>query len=180
MKLELLNSGVGARGAADNKVIFGDHIRTVEPPDFRAVANLSNICFGDDNALTGVDPETPHTIANEVASGRTIFAMFETLEIVGIVLLDPSRGCISKLAVLHSKRKLGYGRRLVEAAENKAKTLNWPKVLVGVLENRPSLLQYYGKIGYVVTGERKDVAAQQSGSGTKPRLIIMSKPLVNI
>lgn len=48
----------------------------------------------------------------------------------------------------------GIGGKLIRAAFDKMKELGYSKAVIHVLENRPEILGWYRKIGFVDTGEK--------------------------
>jgi ribosomal protein S18 acetylase RimI-like enzyme len=62
---------------------------------------------------------------------------------------------ISKLAVEPSRRREGWGSRLMGKAETYANDEGWPATRIFVLNVRMELFAFYGSLGYVDTGSRK-------------------------
>ncbi len=97
--------------------------------------------------------------------------------IVGFVYVDPVRKAAFKLAVNPNFRRMNSGRRLMEAAEAKARTLGWDQLLVGVMDTKESLVAYYNRLGYADTGERKKMEPSAGYAGATRHFIILSKSL---
>ncbi len=58
------------------------------------------------------------------------------------------RGWINYLAVAPERRRLGLGRRMMEAAEGELRKLGCPKINLQVRRGNRDVLAFYGRIGF--------------------------------
>ena len=58
------------------------------------------------------------------------------------------RGWINYLAVSPEKRRQGIGRRMIEAAEKKLKSLGCPKLNVQIRNSNNDVVEFYKRVGF--------------------------------
>jgi ribosomal protein S18 acetylase RimI-like enzyme len=149
-------------------------VRLATSDDLQAVAKLVNICYHDEVQDGITDQDSRESLEKILDRGNPIFVLVASDLIVGCVYVDVLREGIFKLAVAPGLRRKGFGRLLMEAAEIYARNLGWAVVLLGVIETKGWLVEYYARQGYRLTGERKEMAVK---ADSRPKLIIMEKAL---
>ncbi len=72
-------------------------------------------------------------------------------EIVATAMVgyEGHRGWVNYLAVSPSRQRLGLGRKIMEAAEQKLKALGCPKLNIQVRTTNTSVIEFYKKIGFL-------------------------------
>jgi ribosomal protein S18 acetylase RimI-like enzyme len=105
----------------------------------------------------------------QVASGN-VWVLVVDREIVGLVVLVPEADSLllENIAVAPEKQRLGFGRRLIEFAEARARQCGYRKIHLYTHELMHENLAWYARLGYQETSHRLD-------SGF-PR-VFMSKPI---
>lgn len=154
-------------------------IRAPREGKWGEIANLLRVCFADEVAVGGT-PDTPESVAELQRSGNHLLVMEVGGKIIGFVYLDPSREGAFKLALEPALRGKGYGKQLMEAADEKARSLAWKRLLVGVMDTKQSLVSYYQDLGYKDTGERGEMISRPGYTGPERQLIILGKRLTQI
>jgi GNAT superfamily N-acetyltransferase len=152
----------------------------IRPPgeaEWTAIANLLRVCFADEGPEVGGTIDTAESVAALQQSGKHLLVMEVGDRIIGFVYLDPKRKGAFRLAVDPGFRGMDYGRQLMEAAEAKARTFGWERLLLGVRDTKQTLVPYYHRLGYADTGERYEMEAHPGYGGPKHYFIILSKRL---
>jgi ribosomal protein S18 acetylase RimI-like enzyme len=94
-----------------------------------------------------------------MANERAVFIKCTSPEglIQGCVYLEhKERGLyLGMLSVRPEAQGSGTGKRLLQAAAERAKSLKCPVVFMQVVSERPELMDWYRRHGYELTGERK-------------------------
>lgn len=67
---------------------------------------------------------------------------------------NPEEAEIGLFSVNPAYQSRGIGGRLIRTSFEKMKELGYSRAVIHVLENRPELLAWYRKLGFVETGER--------------------------
>lgn len=93
-------------------------------------------------------------------------------EVIGTVTLKPDHACleISTVAVLPRLQNRGWGRRLMDYAENYARELGLSEARLYTNEKLDHLVRYYQKLGFIETTRMQDGGYQR---------VFMRKPLVD-
>jgi hypothetical protein len=124
-------------------------IREFAEADHVAVANLWDLVFPDDPPRN----EPALVIRRKLATQRELF-LVGCLQgrIVGAVLggYDGFRGWVYHLAVHPEQRNLGFGRQLMEAAEDRLRALGCPKLNLQVRAHNSAVVRFYEHLGYSV------------------------------
>lgn len=104
------------------------------------------------------DKDMTNYITNNGKPNTLLFAL-EGDNVVGTVQIQPSHESPKEAEVglfsvspLHQSR--GIGGKLVRQALSEMSTLGFDTAVMHVLENRPELLLWYRKLGFLETGER--------------------------
>lgn len=143
------------------------NIRPFNPADAGSIIDLWKKCdlvkpendpWRDIERKMRVDPELLLVGEEDGRVIATVMAGFEG-----------HRGWINYAAVHPEYRKKGYGKRMMEAAEDALKKLNCPKINLHVRSNNEEALGFYQAIGYqtddvISLGKRliKDEAKEES------------------
>lgn len=154
------------------------HIRTATAADQERLIPLINAAFSLEIFLEKprIDPERFAAamekgviLVGEDATGTTLASVYT--EVRG------QRGYIGMLAVDPSRQRSGFGRRMMQAAEDRLRSLGCTAVDINVLSLRPELLPLYRKLGFVETGT-EPFEYPYAIAGNQPcHRIILSKSL---
>lgn len=90
--------------------------------------------------------------------GVTILAARNNETLVGCVAVtrkDSALGYLGMLCVAPTLQSAGLGRRLLDAAEDHARTLGLAAMEMTVIDSRTSLIAWYVRRGYRLTGETR-------------------------
>lgn len=74
---------------------------------------------------------------------------------VSVRLVDATRAYLGLLTVDPTMQAAGLGRRLIAAAEDRARDMGATVMEMTVIERRTELIRWYERRGYRVTGERR-------------------------
>ncbi len=122
-------------------------IRPYQEPDITSVVALWERC-----GLV-VPHNDPHKdIELKVRFQPELFLIAQLdWQLVGTVMAgyEGHRGWLNYLAVDPEHQRKGYGRRLVDAAENRMRELGCPKVNLQIRGTNKQALAFYRAIGYV-------------------------------
>ena len=91
---------------------------------------------------------------------REFYKLVENNILIGLVVIEQSQKennlfFIERLSVLPEYRHKGYGRILMQYAENRIKELKGKKISLGVIHENIVLTQWYSTQGYSVSGLKK-------------------------
>lgn len=81
-----------------------------------------------------------------------------TETVVGTIQIHPSQdhpkeAKVALFSVSPAQQSRGIGGKLIRAAMEEMKTLGFEYITLQVLENRPEILNWYKKLGFIETGE---------------------------
>jgi ribosomal protein S18 acetylase RimI-like enzyme len=122
-------------------------VREFAEADRARVVALWKLVFPDDPARN--DPEA--VIRRKLAVQRELFLVGVLHgEVVATVLggYDGFRGWVYHLAVHPAQRRLGFGRKLMEAAEERLRALGCPKLNLQVRAHNRAVVGFYEALGY--------------------------------
>ncbi|MFM7378957.1 MAG: GNAT family N-acetyltransferase [Erythrobacter sp.] len=74
---------------------------------------------------------------------------------VAVTRKDSAMGYLGMLCVLPTLQSGGLGRKLLDAAEDHARNLGLAAMEMTVIDSRASLIAWYVRRGYAMTGERR-------------------------
>lgn len=124
-------------------------IRPFDEQDLLDVVRLWEAVFPDDPPHN--DPRT--VVARKLQTQRDLF-LVGSLDgrLVATVLagFDGYRGWVYHLAVSFDLRRHGFGRRMMEAAENRLREAGCPKVNLQVRATNQVVIDFYRKLGYAI------------------------------
>ena len=124
------------------------HIRTATLNDISAITQIWDEC-----KLTRPWNNPSDDIKNALTTPTSTILLLldkDKHEIIGTVMTgyDGHRGWIYYLAVKTEYQKQGYGKKLVEEAENWLKVRNVPKVNLMIRNTNKAVKKFYESIGY--------------------------------
>jgi ribosomal protein S18 acetylase RimI-like enzyme len=93
---------------------------------------------------------------------------------VAVTCKDASLGYLGMLCVLPTLQSAGLGRRLLDAAEDHARALDLAAMEMTVIDSRDSLIAWYERRGYALTGERRPFPVLRDPPVT---FVVLEKPL---
>ena len=99
--------------------------------------------------------EKPQAVAKAMQNGELIYILKEKKKPVGTIRFKVEKiffkGSISRLAVLPEHRKQGYGKMLMDFAENELKKQGVHQVETSIVKRFEGLQAFYQSLGYSVT-----------------------------
>lgn len=129
-------------------------IRTGTLADAESIASLINKAFIVERMAFDGDRTSPEKVSELFGSGLFLLAESQS-SLVGCVYLQPreSRGYLGLLSVDPICEGQGLGRRLMDAAEQHARTIGLHALDLRIISPRAeALLPFYLKLGYAQTG----------------------------
>ena len=168
-------------------------VRPATPADIPALHALIERAYRGEEAKTGWTSEA-HLIGGQrtdvgqleamlADAGTTILVAAEAQALIGCVLVA-DRGAHAYLGMLTVDPKCqgaGLGDRLTRAAEDHARALGRTRIEMRVIRQRPELIAYYTRRGYVDTGVREPFPYGDPAIGVPVRddleFVILAKPL---
>lgn len=107
----------------------------------------------------------------------TILTVREAGTLIGCVAVtrkDETLGYLGMLCVLPTLQSEGLGRKLLDAAEDLARTEGIAAMEMTVIDSRTSLIAWYERRGYAFTGERRPFPVLRDPPIT---FVVLEKPL---
>ena len=93
---------------------------------------------------------------------------------VAVTRKDDTLGYLGMLCVLPTLQSAGLGRKLLDAAEDLARTEGIAAMEMTVIDSRTSLIAWYERRGYAFTGERRPFPVLRDPPIT---FVVLEKPL---
>lgn len=119
----------------------------------------------------------------EQGKPNTLLFAFEEDQVVGTVQIQPSHAESNEAEVglfsvspLHQSR--GIGGKLIRQAMEEMVNLGFDTATMHVLENRPEILSWYKKLGFVETGERIPFVWPEMLKVKNLHFLTLKKPLI--
>ncbi len=153
-------------------------IRFACESDSHALVPVINSAFKVEDFVEG--PRTDEARMSELMQrGEFLIAESGSSQIVASVYLEFSgeRAYFGMLAVDPSQQGAGLGKKMIEAAEERARQRGCAYMDIKVLSLRPELLPFYGKFGYTQTGTEPFRPSHPLKPGVECYAIVMSKKL---
>lgn len=140
------------------------------PSDLPALVALVNAAYRGQDAQRGWTTEAGYiegqrtdvaALADDLASApdaRLLMHLDETGAPIACVWLAPDAECVWMLGMLTVRPDLqasGLGRRLLAAAERYAKAQGASRIQITVINVRDTLIAWYQRRGYALTGQTK-------------------------
>jgi GNAT superfamily N-acetyltransferase len=152
-------------------------VRPATPADMPHVVALVNAAFAVETFIEGTRTDDER-LAEMMRAGHLLVADDASGHIAAAVYIElrGARGYFGMLAVDPARQGGGYGRRMVEAAEDFCRSHGCGTMDITVLSLRPELPPFYRKLGYTETASEEFHGSVRPG--IECRAIIMSKQLV--
>jgi ribosomal protein S18 acetylase RimI-like enzyme len=145
------------------------HISPATADDAPALVNLVNSAYRGDSARKGWTHEADlisGTVRIDEASIKHMLKKSSAIilkctdntnTLVGCVYLDKQTDklYLGMLSVLPDIQARGIGKRLLQAADEYALQNHLPHIIMTVINVRKELIDWYGRNGYIDTGERQ-------------------------
>ena len=138
------------------------------PEDAPALKDLLEAAYRGDSARQGWNHEADILDDERVAPGEvealladpavTILTARDDDQLIGCVAVtrkDASLAYLGMLCVLPTLQSAGLGRRLLDAAEDLARADGIAAMEMTVIDSRTSLIAWYERRGYALTGETR-------------------------
>ncbi|WP_294262412.1 GNAT family N-acetyltransferase [uncultured Sphingomonas sp.] len=171
-----------------------DRFRTATPSDIPALHALIESAYRGDSARAGWTHEADllggqrtdaDALADMIADPqqRILIAGEDTpTGCVAITAKPPATAYLGMLTVKPDLQGAGLGRKLIAAAEEAARAIFAAETMeMTVIRQRPELIAWYERCGYVQTGERRPFPHGDARFGvpTDPALefVVLEKPL---
>jgi GNAT superfamily N-acetyltransferase len=153
-------------------------IRPSNACDDPAIISLVNKAFAIETFLDGTRTDEER-LAKMLEKGKCLVAEDEAGGIVASVYVElrGTRGYFGMLAVDPAKQGMGFGRTMVEAAEDYCREHGCSLMDISVLSLRPELPPFYSKLGYVESGVEEFHPSIPLRPGLECHSIVMSKKL---
>lgn len=143
-------------------------IAAASPADAPALKALLEAAYRGDSARAGWNHEADILDDERIAPDEleamladpavTILAARDAGDLTGCVAVtakSASLGYLGMLCVAPTLQSAGLGRRLLDAAEDHARTLGLSAMEMTVIDSRESLIAWYQRRGYRLTGETR-------------------------
>ena len=134
------------------------NVRDAEPADLALVRDLIRAAISaafDDAGLrrpSKLPGPLQHEIAHPDERYQAILVATQNADRVGCVALRPlgdgQAAVMNRLYVRAEHRRLGIGRKLTTAAIDRARQLDYRRVMVDVIPQRVSVIRFYESLGF--------------------------------
>jgi len=153
-------------------------VRLATAADAPRVIALVNAAFTVETFVEGTRIDEQR-LAEMMRDGNLLVAQDGSGRIAAVVYVEVrgTRGYFGMLAVDPAQQGAGYGRKMVEAAEEFCRDRGCEAIDITVLSLRPELTPFYRKLGYVETGTDAHLSIPLK-PGYECHAILMSKRLV--
>jgi proteasome lid subunit RPN8/RPN11/GNAT superfamily N-acetyltransferase len=153
-------------------------IRLATRADFPAIIPVVNLAYEIETFIIGprVNPEAIEEMSQK---GDFLVAQDPSGKIIASVYVETKAdpAYFGVLAVDPAWQGKNLGRRMIEAAENYARTKDRKIMTLTVVNLRTELPPFYRKFGYIETGTEEFHNPRPLKDGVKLHLIVMSKAL---
>jgi ribosomal protein S18 acetylase RimI-like enzyme len=162
-------------------------ITTATPADAPALKDLLEAAYRGDSARRGWNHEADILDDERIAPGEleamladpavTILTARDGDNLVGCVAVtrkDQSLAYLGMLCVMPTLQSGGLGRKLLDAAEDLARSEGIAAMEMTVIDSRESLIAWYERRGYVFTGERRPFSVLRD---PPVNFVVLEKPL---
>lgn len=153
------------------------HIRLANSDDLERMIAVINAAFAIETFLEGTRTDSDR-IAALMRKGKFLVGE-EANEIVACVYVElrGRRGYFGMLAVDPARQGSGWGRALVQAAEDYCRRRCCTAMDIDVLSLRTELPPFYEKLGYRQSGIEAFHPSRPLRPGIECHCVVMSKPL---
>jgi ribosomal protein S18 acetylase RimI-like enzyme len=131
--------------------------RWTAPERLDEILAMVHAAFDGFTPPSGVLQETTIDLAQRQRDGFVLVAM-QGDDFVGSMFCTQKDGglYLTRMATRPDRRGRGIGRALMDAAEDEARAMHLPKLLLRVRKTLPGNLAYFSKLGFVVIGEGQE------------------------
>ncbi|GJD51203.1 hypothetical protein OPKNFCMD_3955 [Methylobacterium crusticola] len=138
--------------ALNAPAITGAPLRRATRADAPALAALQEAAYAPNRAILGAEPVPLLVGAEEVLARHEVWVLEEAEELAGALVLDPAPDhlLIWSVAVAPAHQERGFGRRLLAAAESRAKDLDLSSLRLYTGETLARNLAWYARHGWTV------------------------------
>jgi ribosomal protein S18 acetylase RimI-like enzyme len=162
-------------------------ITTASPADAPALKSLLETAYRGDSARAGWNHEAD-ILDDERITAEELNALLADPAVtiltarngdaligcVAVTVKSPALAYLGMLCVLPTLQSGGMGRRLLDAAEDHARTLGISAMEMTVIDSRDALIAWYERRGYAFTGERRPFPVLRDPPVT---FVVLEKPL---
>lgn len=168
-------------------------ITTATAADVAALKDLLEAAYRGDSARAGWNHEADILDDERIGIGElealiadpavTILTAREGETLAGCVAVtrkDETLGYLGMLCVLPTLQSGGLGRRLLDAAEDHGRAIGLASMEMTVIDSRESLIAWYVRRGYVLTGETRpfhELRPADAETGPQITFVVLAKPL---
>jgi ribosomal protein S18 acetylase RimI-like enzyme len=162
-------------------------ITTASPADAPALKALLEAAYRGDSARRGWNHEADILDDERTAPGEvealltdpavTILTARDGEALIGCVAVtvkDSALAYLGMLCVRPILQSVGLGRRLLDAAEDHARAKGIAAIEMTVIDSRDSLIAWYERRGYILTGETRPFPVLRDPPVT---FVVLEKPL---
>lgn len=163
------------------------NIIAATPEDAPALKGLLEAAYRGDSARQGWNHEADILDDERIGAEEleallanpavTILTAQDGDRLIGCVAVtrkDDTLGYLGMLCVLPTLQSSGLGRRLLDAAEHRARTLGIAAMEMTVIDSRAELIAWYVRRGYALTGETRPFPVLRDPPVT---FVVLEKPL---
>ena len=153
-------------------------VRRGSDSDCAAMARLINSAFAVEKFIEG-ERTNEAELLERMQKGEFLVGSDGAGELEASVYVEVrgTRGYFGMLAVDPQRQGNGYGRKMVEAAEEYCREKGCTAMDLTVLSLRPELLPIYRKLGYAQSGVEEFRPSRPLKPGVECHCIVMSKEL---
>lgn len=131
------------------------------------------------------EQEMENHISQNGKRNTLLFAIEQSDNIVGTIQIQtsedhPLEAELGLFSVSPLKQSRGIGSQLVKAALTEMKEQKMTHAVMHVLENRPEILTWYRKLGFVETGERVPFCWPEMLKISGLHFLVLKKPLYDL
>ena len=144
--------------------------RWTAPERLDDIMAMVHAAFAGFTPPSGVLQETAIDLTQRQSDGFVLVAI-QGDEFVGSIFCAQKDGglYLTRMATRPDRRGRGIGRALMDAAEDEARAMHLPKLVLRVRKTLTGNLAYFSRLGFVVTGEGQE--------GGRTPFDVMEKPL---
>jgi GNAT superfamily N-acetyltransferase len=167
-----------AEVALERKGVGLSTVRIATPADVKHMVPLINAAFAIETFLGGSRTDEQQ-LAEMMRRGAFLSGYDAREEMVATVYVEvrEARGYLGMLAVSPPHQNRGFGRAMMDAAEEHCRARGSTVMDLTVLSLRPELAPFYAKCGYIETGREEFRPSRPLREGLECQLIVMSKQL---
>lgn len=153
-------------------------VRLAATADIPDMVGVINQAFAIETFLDGTRTDEDR-LADLMQNGQFLLAHDHSGNLVASVYVEVrgTRGYFGMLAVSPAYQHKGFGRAMVQAAEEHCRQQGCTRMDLTVLSLRTELPPFYSRLGYSETGSEEFHPSRPLRAGVLCHCILMSKPL---